>query len=290
MKSKEFGGLFLIVIGLLLLLFNLGYINFNVFTSFFDLWPLLLIAIGINIIFKNNRIVSYITWGLFFVIIIAYGIFTQDNSNTMIGFNSVAVEKFSETKYGNLNLGIGASKIIMDSTDKDLISADLRGRPLDFNERYKNNNEIAIIDFQSRKFNIRGQEKHKAVYDFYLNKDVIWDINFDLGAVSCEINLEDIPVKNIDLDSGASDLTFILGNKHDLNFEIDTGASNINIVIPKDVGLKIDIDSALSNSNIKDMNLIKRGDYYISQNYDNASIRINLDIDMGLGNINFSYR
>lgn len=290
MKNKEFGGLILIVIGILLLLFNMGYIDFNVFTSFFDLWPLLLIAIGINIIFKNNRVISYITWGLFLVIIIVFSIFTQDVSNTKIGSSDIVIEKFPETKYGSLNLDIGASEIIMNSTDKDLLSAQLRGRQLDFNERYKNNKETAIMNFQSRKFKVRGIERHNTLYDFYLNKDVIWDIDFDLGAVSCEMNLEHIPVRKIDLDSGASDLTFILGNKHDLDFEIDTGASNINIIIPADVGLKIEIDSALSNSNIKDMNLIHRGDYFISQNYDDANITINLDIDMGLGNINFSYR
>lgn len=290
MKSKEFGGLILIVIGVLLLLFNMGYINFNIFTSFFDLWPLLLVAIGINIIFKNNRVISYITWGLFFVILIVFGILTQDISNPMIESNDIIVEKLSETKYGNLNLDIGASEIIMGSTDKHLLSADLRGRQLDLKERYRNNNKTAVIDFQSRRFKIRNTERHNSIYNFYLNKDVIWDIDFDLGAVSCEVNLEDIPVRKIDLDSGASDLTFILGNKHDLDFEIDTGASNINIIVPQDVGLKIEIDSALSNSNIKDMNLINRGDYYISQNYDDANITINLDIDMGLGNINFSYR
>lgn len=40
----------------------------------------------------------------------------------------------------------------------------------------------------------------------------------------------------------------------------------------------------------KDMDLIDRGDYYISQNYDHASVRFNFDIDMGVGRINFSYR
>lgn len=290
MKNKQFGGLALIVIGVFLLLVNLGYVNFNVFLSFFELWPLLLVAIGFNIIFKNNRVLSYITWGLFLVIIIAFGIYTQGISNSTIESNDLVIEKNPETKYGKLSLDIGASKIIIDSTDKDLLSTNLKGRQLDLKERYKNNNETAIIDFKSRMFKIRGMERHDAVYNFYLNKDVIWDLDFDLGAVSCEMNLEDIPVRKIELDSGAADLTFILGSKHDLDFEIDTGASNINIVIPPDVGLKIDMDSALSNSNIKDLNLISRGDYYISHNYDDANTRINLDIDMGLGSINFSYR
>lgn len=291
MKNKELGGLIFIIIGILLLLFNMGTINFNVFISLLDLWPLILIAIGINIIFKNNRVISYITWGLLFVIIIIFSISTQGISNTSIRSNDIVIEKFPETKYGSLNLDTGASKIIMDSTDKHLLSADLRGRQLDLKQEYNNNNETAIINFQSGMFKIRDRdrERHNTLYNFYLNKDVIWDIDLNLGAVSCEMNLEDIPVRRIDLDSGAADLTFILGNKHNLDFEIDAGASNINIIIPQDVGLKIEIDSALSSSNIKDLNLIDRGDYYTSQNYDDANIILNFDIDMGVGNINFSY-
>lgn len=111
-------------------------------------------------------------------------------------------------------------------------------------------------------------------------------MDLNLGAVLCEMNLEDIPLRKIDLDPGAADLTFILGSKHDLDFKVDAGASNINIIIPQDLGLKIAIDSALSSSNIKDMNLIHREDYYISQNYDDASVTFNLDIDRGVGNIN----
>ncbi|MDR7869396.1 MAG: DUF5668 domain-containing protein [Tissierellaceae bacterium] len=291
MKNKGSVGLILIVIGVILLLFNLGYINFNVFLSLFNLWPLLLVAVGISIIFKNNQVVSYITWGLFFVIIIAFGIYTQDVSNTLISSNdNILIDKSPETKYADLHLDIGASNININSTDDYLILVDPLGKPLDYKEQYKNNKENAVISFESKMFNISRIQRHNEVSSFYLNKDVIWDLEFDLGAISGKINLEDIPVRKIDLDSGAADLTFILGNKHDLDFEIDTGVSNVNIIMPQDVGLKIEIDSALSSSNIKDMNLIARGDYYISRNYDEANVVINMNIDMGLGNIDFSYR
>ncbi|HZK00175.1 MAG TPA: DUF5668 domain-containing protein [Tissierellaceae bacterium] len=294
MKNKVIAGVILIVIGVLLLLINLGYLSFDIFFSLFNLWPLILIAIGINIIFKNDRTVSLITWGLFFVIIIIYAIFTQGASDSNIGsslsFDNIIIEKHPETKYGELDLEIGASKLSFDSTDQDLLTADIRGRQVDYREDHKNNYETAIIDIETRTFRTTKAQNINSEYNFYINEDVIWDMNFNMGAISGELNLEDIPVRNLDLDSGAVDLTFILGNKHDLDFEIDTGASDLSFIFPRDVGLKIKMDIALSDTNINDLALIRKGDYYISQNYDDADVVINLDIDMGIGNIDFSYR
>ncbi len=291
MKNKVFGGVVLIVVGILILLVNLGYLSYNIFFSVFNLWPLFLIAIGINILFKNNLTVSYITWALVILIIIVHGIYTQRPANLNVDSrDNIVLEKNPETKYGELDLGIGASDISIDSTVQDLLYADIAGRQLNYKEDYKNNYETAIIDIETRTFRTTRRQNFNSSYNFYLNEDIIWDIDFDIGAISGRINLEDIPVRNINLDSGAVDLTFILGNKHDLNFDINTGASNIAFIFPEDVGLKIKMDIALSNTNISDLNLIHKGDYYISQNYDDMDVVINLDIDMGLGNIDFSYK
>lgn len=291
MKNKVFGGLVLIVLGILLLLINLGYLGFDIFFSIFELWPLILIAIGVNIIFKNNQTVSYITWGLVILIIIIHTIYTQGASNSNIDSrDNIVIEKHAKTKYGEFDLEIGATEIRLDSTDQNLLSVDIIGRQLDYKDDYKNNYETAIIDVETRMLRSIRRQNFNSIYNFYLNEDVIWDLNFDVGAIAGEIDLEDIPVKYIDLNTGAADLTFILGDKHDLDFDIDTGASDLSFIFPEDAGLKIKMDIALSDTNISDLDLIHRGDYYISQDYDNANVVINLDIDMGLGNIDFSYR
>jgi len=290
-RKKEVGGFILIILGIFLLLFNLGYVNFNIFLSLLDLWPLFLIAIGVNIIFKNKRLITYISWIIIFIIIIVYGLLMPTNTTDEVQSETLTIEKLPDTSYGHLKLDIGASQLKIASTKDHLLEADLRGRPLDFRESYMNNRQRAVLDFQTRPFKISGIQRDRMYdsYTFKLNEDIIWDIDLDLGAVSCELNLEDLAVRKIDLDSGATDMTFILGKRHDLDFDINTGASDIKIILPPDVGLRVEMDSALSNSNLKDLNIVKRGDYYISPDYDRAEVTIHLDIDMGVGNIEFIY-
>lgn len=291
MGNKVFWGLALVVAGVILLFVNLGYISLSVFFRLFHLWPLLLIAIGINILFKNNRIISYISWIGFFVIIIAYSLYGHTSPNpNMMDNKYIEIERFVETKYGKLNLEIGASRINVDDTDNQLLSADLKGRELDFRKDFTSNNESAVIDFKSKSFNLGVTEFEGSDYDFYLYNDLIWDLDMDFGAISGQINLEDIPVKKLDLELGAADLSMTLGSKHDLELSVEAGASDLSLIIPQDVGLKIEMDSALSATNIGDLNLISQGDYYISSNYDTANVKIDMDISMGVGNINFSYK
>ena len=291
MKNKVIIGLIIVTIGIFLLLANLGIINHNVFYNILNLWPLLLIVIGINVIFRDSRIVSYITWGLFFLIIIIYGIFsTSREDNTNLDNHNIVMERKEETGFANLTLDLGASRLNINSTEDDLLTANLSGTSLDYSEVYRNGNEYVDIGFKSRRINIIGIQGNGNTHDFNLNKDIIWDLDLDLGDLSGHINLEDIPVRSIDLDSGATNLTVSLGNKHDLEFSIDAGASNLELIIPEDVGLRIKLDTGLSSNNIESLNLNYNEDYYSSSNYENAHVKIHIDIDVGVGRIDFSYK
>ena len=64
-SERTIGGLILVFIGIFWLLTNFGIITWSLFGVMFRLWPLILIVIGINVIFRDRVWVSYITWGLF---------------------------------------------------------------------------------------------------------------------------------------------------------------------------------------------------------------------------------
>lgn len=291
-NGKLINGIILITIGIFLFLVNLGYISFSILFGIFDLWPLIFIVVGVNILFKKKSI-TFITWTLFFVILILYGVFYQGGivKNELIR-NNINVKKPIETTYGEFDLDIGAAKVNIDSEEEGLIRANLEGRELLYNEAYKNSKETANLRFEGKEYSITNLDKSKSSnYNFNLNKDVIWDLDLDLGAISGKLNFEEIPIKSIDLDFGAGDLDMILGNKYNnSNIKIDSGASNLTIVIPKEAGIKIKLDAALTKTNIDDLNLNKSGDYYLSSNYEEANKKLEFDIDMGAGKIDFKMK
>lgn len=285
-NRKLTGGIILIILGILLLLANLGYISFDVLFGVFDLWPLLLIVAGINILFNKKPVIILITWIIFFVVLILYGIF-YGGAKTNVDFNTHFTKPI-ETSYGKFNLDIGAARVNVDSEGNDLLKVDARGVKLDYNDIYKNNMETAIFNFANKNYNPVIFRTGGSAYNFKLNEDVIWDLDLNLGAISGTLDLENVTTKSIDLDMGAGNLNIILGNKYDKSdIRIDSGASNINITIPKDAGVKIKLDSSLSKIDMDDLGLIKLGNYYISPNYEKEDVKLEFHISMGVGNVNF---
>lgn len=285
-NKKLIGGIILIVLGIIFLLTNLGYISFDVLFGILDLWPLLLIVAGINVLFNKKPIITLITWIVFFIILILYGAF-YGGVNTNTDFNT-HFTKPVETSHGKFNLDIGAAKVNINSEENNLLKVNARGVKLDYSNTYKNNKETVIFNFANRNYNPIVFSTRSSNYNFRLNEDVVWDLDLDLGAISGTLDLENIATRSIDLNMGAGNLDIILGNKHDIsNIKIDSGASNLNIAVPKDVGIKIKLDSALSKININDLNLIKTGDYYMSPNYEEKDTKLEFYVSMGVGNVDF---
>lgn len=290
MDNKKIGaGLFLIILGGLFLLVNLGYISFNIFFSILDLWPLLLVVAGVNIIFNKRPIVALITWIIFFIILILYGSFYGGRDMGSSGENiNTSFFKLAETSRGKLDLDIGAAKINIASEKNDLLKLDGYGRQLDYEHSLKNDDKIAIFDFANKNFSPITSNKTSSNYNFKLNENVIWDLDLNLGAISGILNLKNISVESIDLDIGAGDLDIILGDKHDSpNLKINGGVSNLSIAIPKTAGIKIKLDGALNKTDMDNLDLDKVGDYYISPNYEEKDVKIDFYTSMGVGKIKF---
>lgn len=282
-------GVILIILGVLFLLANLGYISFDVLFGIFDLWPLLLVVAGINILFNKKTIIVLITWIIFFAVLILYGVF-YGGVNADVDFKTHFV-KPAETSYGKLNLDIGAARISVDSEKDDLLKVDAQGVKLGHNNTYKNDMETAIFNFANKSHSPTIYSTKGSNYNFKLNEDVIWDLDLDLGAISGTLNLENIATRAVDLDMGAGNLNIVLGNKHGKSdIEIDSGASNINITVPRDAGVKIKLDSSLSKINIDDLNLIKLGDHYISPDYDEKDVKLVFRVNMGVGRVDFKVK
>lgn len=291
-NNKLISGIILIVLGVFLLLANLGYISFAALFSVFDLWPLIFVVVGINILFNKKPIINFITWIMFLIILIAYGMFFSGGNvkKNRAEFNT-SFTKLTETSYGELELDIGAANVNIGSEEKDLLRVNSKGIELDYSHRYNNNKEITSFNFENTGHNIMFLSNNSSNYNFNLNENVIWDLDLDLGAISGVLNLEDIPIRSFDLDIGAGKLDVILGNKYKKsNIKIDGGVSTLSLVVPKDAAIKMKLDSGLSKINIDHLNLTKLEDYYISSNYEEADMKLDFDISMGVGKIDFKIK
>jgi hypothetical protein len=297
MKKKNLIlGIILILLGFVWILSNLNVINidlYNIFTlvvrGMFDLWPLVLVIAGVGIIFKND-LINTVLWVLLLVLVIVYSLFIKGNilEKDSNGFeDEVYISEMSnDIKEGSLNIDVGATTFSIDSTNDKFVKLDQDGT---FEYKFSNKESVENLYISNKKNYLMSRNSGK--FDLLLNSDIQWDLDFDIGAVTGNLNLKDIKVRRVDLDMGAGDIEITLGEKNRItSLDLDAGASKILINIPKDVGLKLEFDGGLNSTNIAALGLVKVDDgEFISENYEDAITKYEIDVDMGVGSFEINY-
>lgn len=297
MKSRNiFLGLLFIILGTLWLLDTLNILDFQwrfLITAFFDLWPLILIGIGINLLMKNKT-VEKIIWIIFFIVLLVYSFLLSQNTyiNTPPGIHKDQVhfaplEK--ETVKGKVDLDIGGVRFAIASGTSNFTdlsgaqSLDYKVNTQDFLQSISISNAENIIHFM--------EDFPHHSFDLKLNKSIPWDIDIDAGAIDGRLDLKGINLEECNLDIGAGKAEFILGKESpNVNINMDAGLSQVIVHIPKDSGIRIDLEGGLHSTNLSELDLIKKGENtYISKNYQQASSRYNIKVDMGLGDFQVYY-
>lgn len=305
MNRKGIGfGIFLLSLGVIWLLVNFDILNFNVFNALFTLWPLILVVIGINLIFRDNGLIRGLTWLIFLIIIVVYGTYgpskySNFHDNWSFGSNegsattSRHIEELMRTglNEGTLKLDAGAVQLgIQDESDKLLI-ADSESGDVNCDINYTKSGENAEIKLNNKNRKIFGPSVNNKL-DIKLNNKVVWDIKLDTGASNGDIDLSNLKVKNLSIDSGAVNYKIKLGaNVPVTDVNVDSGASNFEFDIPSnDVGVRVKLDGALNNTNLSELGWAKNGSAYESPNYKDAKAKINMDADIGVAKLKINYQ
>lgn len=304
-------GLILIAIGVLWLLDKFSYVNFslsNLIGSFIDLWPLVLVVAGVNLVFKRYRIVHSISWIVFLGILLSYSIFgpslfgdqfkmfndqtfqfempdqrssSNADSQGRFGIESknYAMQDYTPTvKTGDFELNLGAGDIQIGSDNDNLVSYVIPENVMDQKD-VTTNGENAKLIF-SQKHNMPSNMHNNGNYDFYLNKDVTWHLQINTGAIDGKFDLENVKLDKLEVNSGASDLDLRLGDLQDhASISINSAASNINLELPESSGIRVTVNGIGGNESLEDAGLVKRGDAYESQDYGNATNKIEVEIN-----------
>lgn len=295
MKNNMFIGLALIAAGLLLGLYNLGYISWSIWMAIADLWPLVFVVIGVSIIFKHKPWVNGLAWIVFLASLVAYGFYMSSTSpgtwrSGLPGsqFREYQERSFSydygeDIKNAKLSLELGAGNITVASESNKLLSAATTNPYIESNPVIEGEN--ASFEFATERMGMMPMGRDSYSYDFRLGSKAIWDIEVDCGAIDSNFDLTEIPVSSLDIDSGAADIEIKIGSlQKDSSISINSGASDISITVPVSSGVRVSLDAALKSNNLDSLAWIKKDDYYESPNYDQAENKISIELNTGVGN------
>jgi hypothetical protein len=298
MSEKKNGstgiGIAFIAAGLFLIAYKFGLIDFRLFWSAVNLWPLLLVVIGISMIFKKTPWIKVVTWILFIAVVVLYSYYFDSNI-TIFGRNfsgdiqqqEQIIEYHSDVKFGELRLNLGAGQLNISSGDGYLIESKFPKEITKVKDSVLNNRRVFIYETISNSNFIKhgtiGTDGHE--YIFKLNEKVVWDIDVDMGAVDAKLDMRDIVFDGLDIDIGAGQLDLYLDEiDENVSVSIDSGVSDIDIYIPKDTSVKLKYDGGIKDIDFIGMHYKKDGEFYYSEDY-LKDVYYYIDINTGIGNL-----
>jgi len=300
-----FWPLLLIGGGAVLLMSNLGYIPQFSWNILWRLWPLALIALGIEIIFGRQSRVGAILSGFLILVLMAGAVALAFFAPDIPYFNKFTQQSDWHTEHIEHPLGeIENATVTIDWTSvrgslsalndsPNLIAGDITFQgDLIFDANTRGGQADVTVDsrFTGTWFSPGFVNAPDAKWDISLTPNVPLALNLDSGSGSCDFDLSDLQLSSLFLDGGSGSIELSLPAESTFQAIIDGGSGSMTIHIPNSVGVRVEIDSGSGSFNPSGRFTFVNGErnddgVWETEDFSTAKYSITLKIDQGSGSI-----
>ncbi len=262
MKTKSaFWGTIFILAGALLLLSNLGILSINVWKL---VWPSFIIAMGV--------------WTLWAATKGPEALETEELSLPLEGATKAKL---------TVAFGAGQFHINSAASTNELLSGSFVGS---VEEKVTRDGDFTKVKLQPRSDDfvhvIMPWSWGARNWNFGINKDIAWQIVLEMGASDAQVDLTDVRVTDLKVETGASNTEITLpANAGQTHVDLDGGAASVAFTVPEGVAARIHVDSGLSSIDIDRTRFPRVGDYYKSDDYETAANKVDINADFGAGSL-----
>jgi len=296
----------LIAIGLLFLFSNFGWIDFQ-WAGIWRLWPLILVFWGITILPVRDLIKAILVIGFLGLTFIFFNQITEprwtwtfsdhewtfsddwnddnDKGRTFTySTQELSVPMDSLSSKAILVMDAAAGKFYIDGMTSEMMQFRKEGDIGDYSMTTERNNGKTEIRIDMEK-NTKVRRVKKNRIDIQLNRDMVWDLDLDIGAAAVKMDLSAYQIDTVKIDAGAASIEMKLGNRRPETFvTYSAGAASLEVKIPRDAACEIRSESVLVSREFEGFN--KKGDgVYQTPNYPEGSCRIVIEIESAVSSL-----
>ncbi|HEX7000856.1 MAG TPA: DUF5668 domain-containing protein [Trueperaceae bacterium] len=292
-RSGRRGGgawpLILILVGLLLFLGNLGWLDWSLLLALGYLWPLALMAIGVDILLKGRYRLAVIV--LTVLAGIAIYLWSPGGPRAAGGTaETVAVAQTLEgAREARVNVSAGVATLrLHGSRSADLLAEGTIDPVLgqEVEQSFEVTSGMANLVLDSRGPRIGGPVNSRGGrWDLTLTGRVPLTLVVDTGIGEAELDLSDLDLVSLDLDTGVGASTVTLPATGQYDADIDTGVGAATIRLPEGLAARIVVSRGIGSISVP-REFVRDEDVYESPGYDSAANRVDLRVDSGLGAVN----
>ncbi len=291
-RGSVIGPLVLVGLGLLVLLGNIGVRTGNVWTVLGQLWPVLLIAAGLELVV--GRRVPWAAWLIALGTIAVFGLgvwFLPRRPAALLLASESFATPLGTARRAEVALVVGAGTLKIGALDasSNLIEATMQRRANEtIRRKVQVQNDTARVTLRTGERGLemwpwRSSEQAPA-WDVRLHPAVSTTLSVTIGAGQATLDLADLTLTNVAVTTGAGQTMITMPAAGQLTTSVSTGAGQTMITIPSTMAARIRIASGGLGRQVVG-NYRQDGDVYVSPHYATATNRLDLEVHSGAGNL-----
>ncbi len=294
-RSSPLGAVLLLLIGGILLLNALGTLEWSIWWSVIRLWPLLLIAAGLDLLLGRSKLGGLIATIL--VLALAVGALWLMSSGAIGGDlvtqpiqvplgDSTRASITVEPVVGTLRIGAAAESA-------NLVEGSVsRGKDEKIEPKLAHAGGVATysLSAEGNSWNgFPGGWDQSRVWELALSPGASLSVVAEMAVGDSEIDLTGLTMEFLKADMGLGRIKVVLPATGRFDLSISQGVGVVEIVIPKGMAVRIETDTALADRQMPD-DLVKDEEFYTSPGYANATDRVEIDAAVAVGMLTVRYQ
>jgi hypothetical protein len=283
-------------VGVVLLANTTEYLDWSVWFKIFSLWPVALIAIGIELLFKKSRLafIAILSPLLFFAVILGTAFLYESDFGEIYRFGrTYHLTQDADSSFTQLDATIRlySGDIQLSSGTDKLVSAELeylRKRPLVVSKQDVSDQSytLRITDRDSRWFRrdlgrrwFRRSYQEKR-WEISLTDRIPVSLNLYVRKGEANLDFSELKLHELDLEAKDSEVDLKIGSQtEDATAKIISRGSEVAISVPEDLGLRIINRTKFSFSSFSWFALEEKEDGYQTPDFEQAARKLTLYLE-----------
>lgn len=284
----------LIVLGIALLLGNMGVWGWNVWEFLVRFWPLWLIAVGLDLMIgRGSRLGSAIVAGVTILMLLGGIVYVTAYVPRAVVSAQLPSEEVNQPLAGaqraDVTIGSSVGELtIHESTDASLlVSGNVWRLPGESIEKSASNSGDTLYYTLRSHLTVTvptiGRQPD-GTWDLGLSSTVPMNLKLSTGVGKSHIDLSRLNVTSLELNTGVGETTLTLPRQSNFSARVNTGVGQTSIVIPGGMAYRVRGHQGIGAITFNGDHLGNRGTY-ASPDYDTATNQVDLEVNGGIGEV-----
>jgi hypothetical protein len=282
----------LIGLGIVFLLNNLGVLSWSIWETLLRLWPILLVAAGLDLILARRSI-----WGSLLALVLTLAVLGAALwlAGTGAGFAQAArseeiAQPLGEVDHAELTFDPGVGRLLIEAASD---SSNLVEGTVDLAQQEELAQDFSAQE-QRGSFTLNTQATSfgpfatgwvgRRLWDLQVSPRIPVRLEASLGLGEMDLDLSGLTLEHLDAELGLGQAVVTLPEEGQYEARIEGAIGQTVVVIPEDMAARVRLDTGITRRQVPD-DYRCADDVCTSPDYGAADHRIDLEVSQAIGNL-----